>query len=805
MTRLTPSERFTLLRIAEAATPPGAHIRLPDGETIARVEGLVSRLGAGGMRGYRSALVALDLAAVPLTGQRLSALAPEPREAALLRLHRGDKTSILVRAVTLPIKIARSGTEGLAAAVHAHDGRRLPVIPENQRWEAQITDGGSFQHDETMEVDVVVVGTGAGGAPMANALAARGHAVLMLEAGAYFGREDFAGDPISLQQKLYWNGGLTATLGNTLIPVPMGRTVGGTTTVNSGTCFRTPERTLRRWQLELGLHDLGPGALDSYFEKVESVLQVEKARDEVLGGCARVIARGCDALGYAHGPLPRNAPGCDGQGVCCFGCPTDAKRSTNVSYIPSALQNGAALISRAFVTEVIVEGGRAVGVRAKIGGDNGGSSTLTVRARAVVLSCGTVHTASLLLRQGIANSSDQVGRNLTIHPATYSWAAFDESIGGFDAIPQGYGVEEFTDQGINFEGAFVPLSLATGSIGAVGRRWTELVERLDSMACFGFMIADSSRGRVTLGPGGKPSMSYRLPDEDVRRVVRGHGILARIYLAAGAQSVHPGLGLYDELRTLEDVEDFEREGPSRLRPRHLDLSAYHPLGTCRMGADPRRSVVGPTNETWDVPGLFICDGSAVSGPLGVNPQITIMALSERAAAFVEARASEAVRPRAPKPQGGSIAFAETMSGMCSLEADEGGGTVDVSFTVEACGDSSLEKAWRGRGGTWRLEGTIGIDGVATARVCEGTLLMRPLKRHGTLVYDLAFDDDDGNHCTLHGEKHTKGLAMLRGMTTLYTELRRDGFLLGRGVLTFDLDDIPSWLMSWRLSSSSKAS
>src|SRR5262249_3232894 len=147
---------------------------------------------------------------------------------------------------------------------------------------------------------------------------------------------------------------------------------------------------------------------------------------------------------------------------------------------------------------------------------NGVRRRIAVRAKAVVLACGAFHTPALLLANGLANSSDQVGRNLTIHPCGYSWALFDEKIRGWEEVPQGYSVEEFVDQGIRFEGGFVPFQLAAGQFLQVGPRWTEMLEQFDRLACFGFMISDQSRGRVTLGVRGEPSISYRVNDVDLR-------------------------------------------------------------------------------------------------------------------------------------------------------------------------------------------------------------------------------------------------------------------------------------------------
>src|SRR6185312_3175586 len=248
---------------------------------------------------------------------------------------------------------------------------------------------GKLGGDLAVECDVVVIGTGAGGAVVGRELAEAGLAVVFVEEGRYFDRSDFTGRSFEMQQKLYRRGGGTFSIGNVAIPIPLGQTVGGTTTVNSGTCYRTPDRVLHQWQHDLGLAELGPDGLAPYFERVESVLGVERSKAELMGGNGRVIARGCESLGFTkHGPLKRNAPECDGQGVCCFGCPTDAKRSTNVSYVPLALKAGAALFTGLRAERVMVDGGRAVGVVARTTAGH----ALTVRARSVVVSCGAILT-----------------------------------------------------------------------------------------------------------------------------------------------------------------------------------------------------------------------------------------------------------------------------------------------------------------------------------------------------------------------------------------------------------------------------
>ncbi|MCB9626864.1 MAG: GMC family oxidoreductase [Sandaracinaceae bacterium] len=800
--RFAPETARLVLAIAEVATPAGVHVRPPNSETVRRVERILAGLGSEGLGVYSGMLHALDLAGVPLAGQRLTQLPLAERGAALQQLAGGVATHHFARVVTGPIKLAQVTREGVPSSIGGQVG--LPVVPvreEPHRWGERLVDAGTLHEGETLEVDAVVIGSGAGGGPVAHALASRGHAVLVLEAGAHYTRADFVGRPsersLALQRQ-------HVTLGNTAIVLPTGSSVGGTTTINSGTCFRTPHEVMRRWRFEHGLRDLHPESMEPYFARVEAMLEVGPNEARYLGAIAKVVARGAEALGWAHEALPRNAPGCDGQGVCCFGCPTDAKRSTNVSYIPAALDRGAMLFHHARVEEVLISGGRAVGVVARA--TNGHGARIRVLAKAVVLAAGALGTPAMLLRQGLANSSGQVGRNLSVHPCSNAWALFDESIRGWDGVPQGYGVEQFAHEGIRFEGASIPLDIAAATLPLLGDDWTRFVDAYDRMACFGFMTAETSRGRVVLGPKGAPQVLYRMNDFDAQRVVRAQGLLARLFLAAGAEHVLPGIHGVAPITCESDVRALLSDA-GNIAAHRLDLMAFHPLGSCAMGVDPRRSVVGPTNETHDVPGLFVADGSSVNGPLGVNPQVTIMALAERASTFVERRIEDPSGTRARSghrrgaPARPAFEFSETMSGSCTFVEDDR--EAAAAFTVR-CYASDGRAVVRGLpspvGGALELEGTTTVDGFATASPCRGTLQMTPRKRRGTLVYDLDFRGDDGLAYHLHGEKNVPLLGVLSGMTRLDTEITRasDGVPVARGTLAFLLGDLLPWLATFRV-------
>jgi choline dehydrogenase-like flavoprotein len=317
--------------------------------------------------------------------------------------------------------------------------------------------------------------------------------------------------------------------------------------------------------------------------------------------------------------------------VCDYGCPTDAKRSTNVSYVPAALTRGAQLVTGVRAERLLREGGRVTGV---LGTALATGKRVRVRARATVLACGTVMTPALLLRDPAAKRLPWVGRNLSIHPATTVSARFDEDIRGYAAVPQGYCVDEFRREGILLLGASAPIDLAATLFAFVGRKLMDVMEAYDRVASFGVMVEDASRGRVVLGPGGRPVVLYRLGRQERERLQRGVAILSRIYLAAGAREVYPAVHGHRIVRDAGDIARLSNALPSA---RDWLLSAFHPLGTCRMATDADRGVVSPDHEVFGSPGLYVADGSVVPSSLGVNPQETIMAMATRAADRIAAR------------------------------------------------------------------------------------------------------------------------------------------------------------------------
>ena len=486
--------------------------------------------------------------------------------------------------------------------------------------------------DITEEVDVCVIGSGAGGAVVAAELAERGHRVLVVEEGPYFSIPDFKDNTVSINQKIYRDAGFVTTYGRPPILLPVGCCVGGTTVINSGTCYRTPDTLISAWNTD-GLTGVTPESLLPYFERVEKRLGVAPVAPDVFGENNRTILKGIEALGMTGVALVRNAPGCQGSGHCIYGCLSGAKQSMERSYLPAAFAAGARLYAQCKVTKIVRRGDRIVEIKGdfyRAKGVKAGVS-LTVRAKLFIVACGTLHTPVLLDRNRLARESGQLGRNLSLHPAAKTVALFDREIGGIAGVPQGLGIEELHDEGLLFEGVFLPPSALSASLLLPRERHKEIMEAYKRLAVFGFLVSDTSRGRVVTLPTGGPLVLYSMNKKDTTTFVKGLSLCSRISFAAGAKKVF--LTVHG-LPELNHVGDVDRLSQRRVHPMDLEVAAFHPLGTARMGADPKHSVIDPQLRVHDLANLYIADGSIFPSSLGVNPQESIMAFATRLAAHL---------------------------------------------------------------------------------------------------------------------------------------------------------------------------
>jgi choline dehydrogenase-like flavoprotein len=492
--------------------------------------------------------------------------------------------------------------------------------------------GDTDPEGEGEQCDVVIVGSGAGGASAATILAEAGFDVVVLEAGGHYNRDSYPRDPIEAVTSLYREAGLTVAEGHPPVPVPVARAVGGTTVINSGTCFRAPEPVLRNWDEQFGIG--WATDLDAEFSEAEEFLRVTPLDPERMGRNGQLAMEGARALGASGGPISRNAGNCVQCSSCPFGCTIDAKRGMHVSYLPRAVAAGARLRKRVEAQRVLIEDGRAVGVECMtvpVGDDNGRPRRYTVRARAVIAAGGSLGTPELLLRSGV--EGDHVGRNLHLHPAAWIGACYPEEVRGWDGVMQSYYIDQWEPESILLEATFTPLPFGGAWLLGTGRKHQEAMLGFSHIGSIGVHLSDRSSGRVGLSSDGSLRASYRLTDDDARRLAFGIARAAEIHFAAGATEVYPNIGRIGVLK-FDQLADFEA---TAIKPSELRLEAFHPMGSARIAADPAKGVCSPDGAVNGVDDLYVADGSLFPTSVGVNPMMTIIAFSKRVAAGLAER------------------------------------------------------------------------------------------------------------------------------------------------------------------------
>jgi hypothetical protein len=402
------------------------------------------------------------------------------------------------------------------------------------------------------------------------------------------------------------------------------------------------------WRERFGLEDLSAHDLDPFFRRVERELNVAQVPPSLAGRNAEVVKRGADALGWSGDYVWRNVRGCVGSGVCNFGCPTSAKQHVGITYVPRAWDAGATTFTGARARCIEMRRGRASGVEAV----TSGGGRLHVECDTVIVACGTIHTPLFLRSQGLGLESGELCRNLAIHPATAVRALFAERIDMARGVPQSYFVDEFADEGIMLEGAAGPPDYAAMSLPFAGERHRDLMLRYQHMSQFGLMVSDVSRGWVR-ERGGRVEIRYDLCEQDVATFKRGVERLCEMYAAAGAELLFPPLERLGELAP----GDLDQLRSREIRAGDLTLMAFHPLGTARADARPAHGVVDGNLKLHGAEGVYVSDGSVVPSSIGVNPQITIMALATRLAYHLlgapppvdEPEPESIARPRITRP------------------------------------------------------------------------------------------------------------------------------------------------------------
>jgi choline dehydrogenase-like flavoprotein len=506
----------------------------------------------------------------------------------------------------------------------------------------KVLDCSSIDADRTIEADVVIVGSGAGGGVSAEILALSGLKVVIVEEGALKSSKDFKMREADAYPALYQESAARKTR-DKAINILQGRTVGGSTTVNWTSSFRTPTPTLEFWQQHFGLNDYTPDALAPYFLMMEERLNVSTWMAPPNEN-NNLLKLGAGRLGIPAAAIARNVKGCWNLGYCGMGCPTNAKQSMLITTIPSALTHGATLLTHARAERLTFKGERVDTLECSALDASGlapKGPKLTLRARHFVVSGGAINSPGLLLRSKAPDPRGLLGTRTFLHPTVISAAIFEQRVDGYAGAPQTIYTDHFLDTqpiegpiGYKIEAPPLhPLLLSTTMAG-FGQAHTETMRQFPHVHALLALLRDGFNpdapgGKVALSEYGAPVLDYPIGDFIWNGVKRALLTMAEVQFAAGAKSVQP----VHELAERYTSWDAARKGIEALPYKaHITrVVSAHVMGGCTMSGDERSGVVDADGRYRGLRNLSVHDGSLFPTSIGANPQLSIYGIAARLA------------------------------------------------------------------------------------------------------------------------------------------------------------------------------
>jgi choline dehydrogenase-like flavoprotein len=492
--------------------------------------------------------------------------------------------------------------------------------------------------------DVAIIGSGAGAGITAELLSRAGLNVVIVEEGPLKSSSDFNQKEAQAYPDLYQESAGRKTE-DKAITILQGRCVGGSTTVNWTSSFRTPAKTLVHWQQHFGLADYTAEALEPYFQQAETRLNISPWLAQPNEN-NDLLQRGAAKLGITAATIARNVKGCWNLGSCGLGCPTNAKQSMLVTTIPAALDLGAILLVETRAEQFELANGKIQSLLCKAVTPNGagvesGSGSSKIVAKHYVLSGGAINSAALLLRSQAPDPHARLGIRTFLHPVVMSAAVMEQKVEAWAGAPQTIYSDHFLetqpiDGPIGFKLEAPPLHpvIFASTVTGYGQQQAALLAQFPHTHVLLALLRDgfhaqAAGGRVKLRSDGSAVLDYPLTDFVMDGARRALLAMMEIQFAAGARQVLPMHEMAHPYAGWTEAREAVAQLP--MKPLLTKVVSAHVMGGCAMAGSEALGVVRPDGQHWQIENLSIHDGSLFPTSIGANPQLSIYGIVNRLA------------------------------------------------------------------------------------------------------------------------------------------------------------------------------
>lgn len=470
---------------------------------------------------------------------------------------------------------------------------------------------------QKMECEILVIGSGPGGATTACLLAEAGHDVILAEEGGNYRLDSAEAYSLDEIAQKYRNGGLTPSFGKTKVTYIEGRCTGGGSEINAALCHFPPDKTLKEWADTYKLKDFGPEELEPYFREIRQELSVSSI-PYGLDPASKKVKEGSDALGWASEEVLRFWHYPEGASLENKG----TRQSMTETLVPRAIKAGCRLKADTWVKRLSIDGGRATSATARSVDEEGNPVELGISFRHVVVCGGPTQTPILLQRSGLRGN---VGKGFTLHPMIRAVVRFEEAINDHTfGVPVQQVVQFKPEITLGCSHSSLP-HLVMWLGGEIEDRDRKLAE-WEKMTMFYVLVKGNARGKVVNVPGfDEAFVSYPLNDRDLEKLGEGLYLLGKLLFTAGAVEIFSPITDRPPITKLEQLEQYKKG----LSHRKMTVSTIHIFSSCPMGEDPGSAVVDSYGRMHGFENIWINDASILPDATGVNPQATVMAVARR--------------------------------------------------------------------------------------------------------------------------------------------------------------------------------